>query len=422
MKKILSVFLCIIIISSVGILPALGAGEAATRVIATIDEGRRTVIVSWKNPTVSNITEAKLCISGTDVEVSGTVEKNIRTDNGYMCSVTMWNEYASGKAYDVVITSGSVTSVTPVTAVFNRHIPGVKAPAAEAAGDQFWVDPIYLPDGKEFAHWNALVGDRFNADPVVPSSAGVFIDTAERYEGNASLRVVANFNGVFGWRFFAVRIKLGDLNLTEGASYVFSTWAKATFVDSLLFNVAGASAGQPFGTTTPYQWKQITHTFTYTGAGNVIEFSCNSETEIWFDNMTIVRAGDPSATNLFPSGDFESYIQAPPANDYEISPFILHKDGRMLSAIEEGEVKVSTTVTNNKLYTGFNPKYFAVLYNGNETLSIKGVDGTIPLGRTGLTIPFTVPAIEPEDDYRVEVFMWDSLSGMNSLSAAGSFD
>lgn len=150
---------------------------------------------------------------------------------------------------------------------------------------------------------------------------------------------------------------------------------------------------------------------------NFAHVTDRTEVKYLFDDIYVCEEG--SDVNLVDNASFEELFVDPNIPEFEINAPILYKGNAKVDSVDYGTYKVQTKVRNNKLQEAVPVMQMVALYKGNilkklvtaETVAekLEASDAS-----TVLECTIEVPS-EDSDQYHLEVFIWDSKAGMNSL-------
>lgn len=179
-----------------------------------------------------------------------------------------------------------------------------------------------------------------------------------------------------------------------------------------------------------HRWATITADSNLTGylyfgfEANFAHVTDRAEIKFLFDDIYMYEEG--SDVNLIDNASFEDISVDPNVPEFEINAPILYKGNAKVDAIDYGTYKVQTKVRNNKLQETVPVMQMVALYKGNilkklvtaETVAekLEASDAS-----TVLECTIEVPS-EDSEQYHLEVFIWDSKAGMNSLYDFATFE
>lgn len=134
----------------------------------------------------------------------------------------------------------------------------------------------------DFTNWTALVS------ATAPTSGALTVETTDVQSGSKSAKVVVNTPGP---NAYSIQLYSDNFNLTSGALYKFSFWAKAATAGSSMRGVAqGASyyaqQDQSLGTN----WVQYTFPFTPTENAISVKFHFPNAGTFLIDNISVAQA------------------------------------------------------------------------------------------------------------------------------------
>lgn len=303
------------------------AAYAAAPLNVTVQPASGKVTIAWKNPSVS-ITEIDI-VNKNGVSVAGdtTLSKTAGAVNVVAISgLTDNTEYK----FTIKITSGGSTEDTVVTA----------KPVNLST-------ETYTADGYNIPKWIWRGGG---------SSIIRVVDTEEKHEGNASLKIISNFRDAY------VQTTADAVSLDKNKEYRVYFWARVK-------NAANNKVQYMNDWGTRYTiagdtWKEYTLDLKDTTSlifRFIVETTCDA---LWIDDIQLyeIADGQPTGGNLFPQGNFE------------YTPYNFNLDGTTLSWTEPQNASYSGVDIYQETIDGMRVKL-------NSTMIAAGVTTyTLPAG------------------------------------------
>lgn len=247
------------------------------------------VLLSWKNPSTSDLEDIKIydMTEGEEVLLSDTVSVTPSTIIYYKA------ECAESKCYQYKIVFSYKTKEDRI--YYLSDFPGDKGSFAS---------------GK----WNLR---EYMAGAAKYCPADVYIDSTMGHESDTSLKIVSNIDrNITALQSNIYTLITRSIGMDSGKKYYISFWIKGENVKNapqahMNFVKFEGSGNVVAGSTGTYDWTKKEYTYTYTTQNSLVllvEGLCDA---LWFDDFVCYELdenGEITGDNLIEDGDFESVI------------------------------------------------------------------------------------------------------------------